>query len=179
MKFLLPALLLMLLCQNLYGQTDADFRKIIEDCIRAKQDTGNVVYLDTASLIDPAIKRVLNKKKIEGMISDAAWGEIFLSKSEIKFIVRKSQNREKIIWPDSLFNKARKISYFDSIYQTRGNYKIKLFAFSQPVFIRNNSICVFQLIFMYGYSAGYKQLYFYRKENEIWKKWLLIDLGAW
>jgi hypothetical protein len=179
MKFLLAIILPLLLCQNLYGQSDTDFKKVIEDCIRRKQDTGKVVYIDTASLIDPVIKLVLKRKKIRGMINDSARSNIFLTRPERKFIVQKSLSKEKAVWRDSLFNQARKTSENYSIYESRRNYKIKYFAFSKPIFIRNNSICLFQLIYMFSAEGGYKQLYFYKKENDIWEKWIMIPLGAW
>lgn len=179
MKFLIPTILLLLLCQNLNGQTDKDFKKIIEDCIRAKQDTGIIVYHDTALIFNPVIKRVLKKRVVSGVINDTIGSNIVLSKSERKIIIRESQSREKTVWPDSLFNLARKTSEGYSIYQSRRDYKIKVFDFSKPIFIRGNSVCVFQLIFMYGHSAGYNLLYFYKKENEIWRQWLMIVLGAW
>ena len=179
MKALSIYLISLFIFQVLYGQSNTDFKQIIEDAIRKRQDTGDVIYIDTALFFDPVIKNIFKKRSIWTVVNDSKRAKIILSKRERQSIVGQSKNNEYLIWPDSLFNRGRRVSYFDSIYITRGGYQIKYFAFSRPIFIKDNTVSLFEFVYMYGSSAGYKEIWFYRKGNKYWKRWVIITLGAW
>jgi hypothetical protein len=67
----------------------------------------------------------------------------------------------------------------DSLIAFTNKYKYckAIFTFTMPIYIRSNSI--FLQYFSWYDGGGAESLYFCRKENNEWKKWIIVSAGDW
>lgn len=171
----------------------------MEAIFRNEQPKETLYYTDrirkdNIKQIKEAFKGTEYSWWIEGHVRDT----IRLSKEEKKYLDSYLDKLVSLRWQDSLFENSGRIS-LDSTWQHQqrrfkecvdttadGKINIKgdkishtnVFSFSSPAFIRDRS--VFLLYFVrhcYG-DCGIEELYFYRKENGVYKKWILVAGGV-
>lgn len=117
------------------------------------------------------------------------------TKKEKKYIIKqlKIQTRKREIWPDNLFQDSKGF-YTDTLsynFRYNGhnhelfyrkdtlglNYKsILYYEFCDPIFLRNNTICLFYFIY-FGYSTT-GDFSIYKLTNGKWSKWYSIQRSS-
>jgi hypothetical protein len=199
MKNFILSILLHLICLSAFCQVDTASLKIMEAVFRNEQPKETLYYTDrirkdNIKQIKEAFKGTEYSWWVEGHVRDT----IRLTKKEKKYLDSCLDKLVSLSWQDSLFENAGRIP-LDSTWRHQlrrfkecvdttadGQIKIKgnnishtnVFSFSYPAFIRDRS--VFLLYFVrhcYG-DCGVEELYFYRKENGVYKKWILVTGGV-
>lgn len=184
------------------AQQDSSFIETIDSIISKFQRGGIRYYADRIypSMIKP-IHEALTNRKIYSIYRNKV-DTLVLTKGEKRFLSKELRTLESFRWGDQVIRNSKSVDRdsldeligeirnltYDSIRQVSGdkeldNYVIRNgqywgFSFSKPIFIRNGSICLF---FMMNYfnSAGSSEWAFYRKDNAVWEKWLVISGGDW
>jgi len=133
---------------------------------------------------------------------DSAWMEYnlerFFDTKENALKFRSSSNNDSIILTNSerdliilFFRNGENLKLTDNsteftiveenqaISHLKSNYGNQVVYISKPLFIRNESLAIaFFANLCCGQIYGYVNFSFYRKENEIWKRWIDISSGA-
>lgn len=186
-------------CQS---QQDSSFIETIDSIISKYQRGGIRYYADRLypTMIKPVQMAVANGKIYS--IYRNREDTLVLTQGEKRFLSKELRALESFRWGDQVIRNSKSIDRdsldqfigeiwkltYDSIRQVSGdkerdNYVIRNglnwgFSFSNPIFIRDGSICLF-FIMNYFNSSGSSEWAFYRKENAVWKKWLVVSGGDW
>lgn len=132
-------------------------------------------YARESDMYDPVGDKVLKK----GRTLDS----LILSQKEIEFIV--GSLVKPTIWKNNLFPNSIAVQNITEAKQKMYDLKmlkkdiegIYFFSFSKPIFIRNNTICLFSIATLCGGSCGGFETYFLRKINGKWSKWMIVSGG--
>ena len=186
MRASITIIIFLLFSLNCFAQDAGLF--IIHDAMKRWQDTGKLIYL-IEELSYGDFQDVLMKGKLYGGDSETRKNRLFLTKADRSIIQEKLDRARSARWKDSLFNnskgffldtlqailydKARAWPYFHQ-YIGKG-----YFQFSEPLFIRKGSYTLLAPVHMAGNSSGYKLLYIYKKDGTVWKRYIMMPLGAW
>ena len=186
-------------CQS---QQDSSFIETINSIISKFQRGGIRYYADRLypSMIKPVQMAVANGK-IYSIYRNRV-DTLVLTKEEKSFLSKELRALETFRWGDQVIRNSKSVDRdsldqfigqiwkhtYDSIRQVSGQKELDKyviqnglywgFSFSKPIFIRNGNICLF-FIMNYFNSAGSHEWAFYRKENAVWKKWLVVSGGEW
>ncbi|MBA3827642.1 MAG: hypothetical protein H0X33_01780 [Taibaiella sp.] len=161
-----------------------------------------IVYTDRITEVYLVVKETYNEKLYQRTGSNKKIAFQF-TKSEKHYILQQLKLCTKPIWSDALFNDSKMISA-DSViqyYKIKQKLNIKLyrlidtpeysrefrlasikeisrknwiFMFSNPIYIRNNSLAVIFIKRLCGLDCGNGELAVYRKTNGKWEKWIYI-----
>ena len=203
MKTLLLIIFFFSVAPNAYSQVDSFSKKNLEAIIRNINAKGTIVYTNR---VDKAVLskhfKYLRKTRINGISSDTKHNYIRLKKEERIYLLTQLQKCIHPYWKDSLFSNSKLIdldsaSSFsekkhkeiydfvnskskDSLkYLYPGlNWEATVFSFSDIIYIRNKTIFLNYCMWYDGHG-GAEDLYFYRKVNGIWQKWILVSAGDW
>ncbi len=186
-------LLLLLFTCTAKAQENLETKKFLSDVFRDKLTQEVFTYTDK---IWPAyydnIERSLKADTLQGALfpyrRDTPKEYIVLSKQEKVYIFKCLQEQKTKAWPDNLFPKSRLILYdtITAIFKDRRRgwpYFNNHFArsgfhsFTQPIFLRNNSLCIFYSDYSCGGLCGSGEFAVYRKQNGVWIK--IISLYSW
>jgi hypothetical protein len=162
------------------GQT-----KILEDAVRSLKEPSKIIYVDSSMNFYGFVSDASKKGKLYGYF-DTSKVSLKLERNEIRYLDKEFKKDSTFAWAANMFNNSVITSY-DSADQYRRKYlneqkekkNKRFFLFSRIVYFRNNSIAVFRLAEMYEYSAGYDYLFFYRKIDGDWKRYMKVYMGAW
>lgn len=141
--------------------------------------------------------RELSRKILQDPISDAATGsdpsrvnnKLILTKQEKKYLSARLHQFRTLNWKEHLLPNSALISrdtldrYLKN--EVYGNGWEKLYdrgiqgfySFSRPIFLRNETLCIFQADYYCGSLCGWGNITIYRKENKVWKPY--INLISW
>lgn len=158
---------------------------MIEDAIRSLNEPNTIIYIDSAISYYGKIGNGSKKVIIEGYL-DTTKVTLHLQKNEIRFLDKEFNKNAHFAWTANMFNNSI-LTPLDSAYYYRRklmkeqtNKKEKrYFHFSRVTYFRNNSLAVFRVAEMYGYSAGNDYLFFYQRAGNVWKRYMKVDKGAW
>ena len=175
------------------GQDIPNPTAIIETIIRAKQDTAHILYYDsvaTSYRVDD-IKTNLAKRTIKSLWKDStANNSITLTKAEQKYIFNQLDSLRNLVWTTNLFTNSTRVSHdslgtivFKEIEKAnRLGWKAKsgkqIWEFTNPIFLRQNSICLLFTLYICGGLCGRDELCFYENINGNWKKWITVSSGV-
>jgi len=131
------------------------------------------------------VSNASKKGKLEGYF-DTAKVSLNLKRSEIRFLDKEFKKDSTFAWVAKMFNNSL-VTPYDSTNHYRLKFmkeqteikNKKYFHFSRLVYLRDNSLAVFRMAEMYGYSAGYDYLFFYQKVDNNWKRYMKVYMGAW
>lgn len=138
-----------------------------------------IIYMD--KLGEYGIKRM---KKALSKDTLSNWKEpknrLILNQQELRYIQHELEQQSKVIWSNHLFEHGIRLSeaVIDSIERTRGwiyfneHYGSKLYSFSNPIFIRNRSLCIFYSGYTCGTRCGEGKLMILKKQNDTWLSWI-------
>lgn len=112
---------------------------------------------------------------------------LVLTQQEHRYIENELSLQANLFWTSHLFEQGRLLTKatLDSIYNspTRGRiyfeqqYGSNLYSFSNPIFIRDYSLCIFYSGYSCGSLCGEGKLVIFKKENGNWLPWL--ELYRW
>lgn len=110
---------------------------------------------------------------------------LVLTKEERSHIQHELAQQATLIWPNQLVEHGERLTEaaIDSIERTRGwlyfneHYGARLYTFSNPIFIRNRSLCIFYAGYTCGSRCGEGKLMIYKKQNDTWVPWM--ELYRW
>jgi len=112
---------------------------------------------------------------------------LILTEQEHSYIQSELVVQHLVIWPEHLFDNGVRVTQatLDSLYKdhTRDwryideHYGPRLYRFSNPIFIRNYSLCIFYSGYTCGSRCGEGRLIIYRKKTDTWIPW--IELYRW
>lgn len=163
-----------------FTQEDTTTLSFLNDVILRKHDTASIYYTDKvdSGMYDYMMKKSLVKRTIKD-IGKTTSDKLILSPDEVTYLKQHLIAAKDKIWSEGLFINSTRISA-DSIHsfltQNRGR---DLYLFSQPTFIRNNTIALFYVVRLCcGGIYGPVDLSFYRKTGDAWQRWIRIDGGA-
>jgi hypothetical protein len=52
-----------------------------------------------------------------------------------------------------------------------------VYGFSKPIYLNGDNICLIYNMAICGNDCGRDEVAFYKKQNGVWKKWVIIGLG--
>lgn len=188
---IIPTLLLINFAVS--GQRIPNPTVIIEAIIRAKQDTAHIFYYDsvaTSYRIDD-IKTNLANRTIKSLCKDTtANNSITLTKAEQKYIFNQLDSLCNLVWTTNLFTNSKRVSHdslgtivFKEIEKAnRLGWEAKsgkqIWEFTNPIFLRQNSIFLLFTLYICGGECGRDELCFYKNINGNWKKWIVVSSGV-
>ncbi|HUM53500.1 MAG TPA: hypothetical protein PK431_16900 [Chitinophagales bacterium] len=194
MVILRAILIYTFLCSSIIGfaQNYNNDKSLLKLIIKQKPNE-KIAYVDKSigwTNIEEEIKNHTVFKNVKGIDS------ISLSKTEKDTILNQVKNYNSYVWNYRLFDNSVRILY-DSMFVYLNNereknsiilkgksidvqkYKLsKLYAFSKPIYLRNNTISLLFNTIIYYRGASNYQICFYKKEDGKWKEWILIASGA-
>lgn len=99
--------------------------------------------------------------------------QLILTKNEKKYLLKKVDEQQGFVWPDNLFQNVRKDSSDKK--NLTSNFKKffqPIYNFSKPIFIRNDSICIFYYGYYCGGECGQGSVEIYHKIDGKWTNWI-------
>jgi hypothetical protein len=187
-----------------FGQLDSLSKNVLKILLRQQHPTGILYYTD--KLEKEVITRIKTAVKNQNYFASHRETEndtIFLSAAEKKFINSEINKWSKVVWDDSLVKKSTRISvdsmwpriqrknretleayYKDTSEAGRAQFIDKLvknsntFQFSPIIFLRNKSIFLTYIFRGCGGLCGEYSLAFYKLQNGVYKKWILVMGGV-
>jgi hypothetical protein len=182
MKSLVACLSLLILIQIVHAQNDRASQLFIRAVIHEK----GIVYSDSlgGSTISD-MKKYLNSKSVDSYILPGTRagksGKFGFTKREKQYINNEIKQMGSLCWQPGLLDSSRLIktdtvtkifkggNLFAGWSYFRNNYGHDLYSFSKPIFLRNNTICLFYFGSSCGHLCGGGGLYIYVRENGVWK----------
>ncbi|WGQ10136.1 hypothetical protein QG516_00515 [Pedobacter gandavensis] len=194
-KLLLFSSLIFFLFKPVHAKNENQEKEFLNWFFRAHQKlNGKVFYLGT--LDDESIKYLRSTLKPDTLYSGLSDEEDFKHFGKDKLVFSKSERmliQKKIIalkfqnLPDQLFEGGKLLTSDSLKLYAEGNLdawsnlnknKIyKYFMFSRPIFLRNNTICLFNYAQYCGFKCGIGKTAIYRKEHGRWRR--LMVLSSW
>lgn len=181
LSFILSFLVFNLTC---FAQQESQ-TKMLEDAVRSLREPNTIIYIDSAMNYYGLVSNVSKKGRLDGY-SYTTKVSLYLQKNEIRFLDKEFKKDSTFSWIANMFNNSLMTS-LDSVNHYRLNFMKeqkdkkdkRYFHFSRIVYFRSNSLAVFRLAEMYGYSAGNDYLFFYQKTDNEWKRYMKVYMGAW
>jgi hypothetical protein len=164
--------------------------KLFSDAINFRRASSLVYYVDMSIVPNGNFSHFKKHGHVEGFIDplNNRTTSMRFSKKELKYIDRQIILKNSIQWPDHLLPNSIRITS-DSILnflsnQTSSEYlkdhKDKwYYFFSEPIFIRNNTVAIFRLAEMINPSAGNDLMFVYLRIDETWTRKMTIWVGSW
>ena len=182
MKTLAAYLSLLCFSQITHAQNDPSSQRFIRSVIHEK----GIVYTDSLDRNTISeMRKYLNGKLIDSYILPGfragKSGKFGFSKREKFFINTELNKLVSLCWQPGLLDSSRLIKadtvtkifkngdLFSGWDYFRKNYGRELYSFSKPIFLRNNTICLFYFGDRCGELCGEGGLYIYIKKNGVWK----------
>lgn len=201
MKKLFFALAILLFSIQTFSQVEANDVEVLQTLF-APYGQAPIAYIDSALPYNSTLFfEKLNQDTITNYNNS---NFIILSEQEKELLRVESQKNNQSCWDPNLFTnsilvkkdsmwsflEAKRIQLIGLQKQNYANQDTALknlafdrsqwlFAFSKPIFLRDDTICLVNFIALIGKIDGDQQLAFYRKENGQWKCWIIINSGSW
>ena len=158
---------------------------MLEDAVRSLEEPNTIIYIDSAINYYGLISGSLKKWELYGYF-DTTKVSLHLQKSEIRYLDKEFKKDSSFTWTANLFKNSVMTPLDSANYyrhrlmkeQTNKNNK-RYFHFSRILYFRSNSLAVFRLAEMYGYSSGNDYLFFYQMAAGEWKRYMKVYMGAW
>ena len=194
MKYIFIILLLGLSFNIVNAQNDAQSQKFIREVIPGfikDNETKDVIYSDGLWDITD-IKKKLDVDTLQSRIWRGTYGndpntKIILTQDERAYIKGELNKMAAFKWEPGLLDNSKMISQdtIESVFKNRSkgwpyfynHYGSGLYGFMKPIFIRNNSVCLFYRDHSACDLCGSGELAVYVLKNGKWKK--LIMLYGW
>jgi hypothetical protein len=184
---ILLALLLFSFAAN--AQEDIETKKFLSDFFKKQPDHGVVFYQDSvdAGRIVP-IKRDTLRNGFPLLENGSVnTNYVVFSKEERAYIAKKIEEQKTATWSDGLLPNSKLITKatIKDIFNERekgwiyfhGKYSSGFYTFSKPIFLKNNTICVFYYGYHCDYLCGYGDWSVYKKVNGDWVR--IITFSSW
>ncbi len=172
---------------NAYGQTP-ESRAFLHDFF---DQSTKIVYMDR--LWAGEIKRMekaLAQDTLQALIGNRGVepnDRLVLTQKERTYIQNQLRLQSEVVWTGHLFEDGKMLTRatVDSIFSDRNrgwtyfneHYGSRLHSFSNPIFIRDHSLCIFYSGYSCGHRCGEGKLMIFRKKNATWVSWM--ELYRW
>lgn len=112
---------------------------------------------------------------------------LVLSAEELKYAKRTIKEMDEKIWDRKLFGRWEELDADELLKMTRSRwgwekyykkYSTGYYSFSKPIFLRDNSICIFYIGYSCGEFCHEADLSVYKTENGKWKKWIVLHSSS-
>ena len=158
---------------------------MLEDAVRSLQDSGTIIYVDSAFNFSGLIKNIAKNGVLVGKLENTK-ATLSLTKAEVLFLDKEFHKYPPFVWSSGMFKNSQIVTYDSASSvrlkmmkeQNKMSYKA-FFHFSRIVYFRNSSFAVFRLSELYGISAGNDYLFFYQRRNGEWRQYMKMSVGAW
>ena len=185
MRYIITLILSTILITSLKAQNDAT-KQFIRSAVKFK----HIVYVDSAGIDVEEMRAVLDKDTIHTLMTN---DPIFvITKEERTYINKELDAMRAFVWEKDLIdssmlvkgrvlnkifsNKKRKLPKSWGYFHT--HYGDGYFFFSKPIFIRNNTYCIFRSAYYCDWSlCGNGYIDIYKNINGKWVAW--YPLKAW
>jgi hypothetical protein len=184
------------------AQFDSLVLNTIYSEIRKAQPFGVINYGE--KLPTQAIRNIIksiSKRKIISESAKPTKDSIWLTSIEIKYLQQQLEKLYHFIWRDEIFPNSKRHptdslesvvhhlnkTLLDSSKLLKDSASIgkfysshrqfSLFNFSKPIFIRKNTIFLLFFLWFNGTNSGSDGLFFYKKKDKVWKKWIVVQQG--
>lgn len=191
------------ICNKTYGQVGREDTTILLKVFREVSIQELLVYVDKVNMqksIPIRLKEFIQSGKLSNIRKNKSGTLSALTKAEKKYLL--TNIKRKTNWPDNLFANSKRINA-DSLWTFLNQENINritninkaalnqdslaykkatrqfpfVFVFTKPVYIRNNTICLISFAAMCGRDCGRDEISFYKKENNVWTKWIVVSAG--
>lgn len=186
-----------------FGQTVNNDTTVLKVFINQNQDK-NIAYIDKTIGWERIQKSLDRWKNSSDSIKLKQKTSIALTDADYYSILEQIDKYKNFVWGDSLFVNSKRVlldsmySYLDNEFKL--NYKkynsntldkdtaaIKnfqkyvpwVFGFSKPIYLREETLCLYYSMAMCGQLCGHDEVSFYKKENGKWTKWFGIGSGVY
>ncbi|WP_256005828.1 MULTISPECIES: hypothetical protein [Pedobacter] len=171
------------------GQLNKRQKAFITSFLNEREPKKPVFYLSNHN--DRALLEALKPDTLVDMWALAGrnkpQNKLILTQKERKHISTKLRQLRELKWKDRLLPGAR-LLHTDTVqyylkdralgWQRMYDRGISgFYTFSNPIFLRNETLCIFQYDFSCGSLCGDGTIMIYRKENGLWKPY--INLANW
>ncbi|WP_080058248.1 hypothetical protein [Spirosoma aerolatum] len=99
---------------------------------------------------------------------------LVLTRPERNYIQQELASQSKVTWSSQLFEHGKRITQASSDSLQAG---FRIYSFSNPIFIRNHSLCIFYSGYTCSSRCGEGKLVIFKKQNDTWVAWL--ELYRW
>jgi hypothetical protein len=172
------------------GQLNKHQKKFIETFLNERGRTKYPIYFlannNNSALLEALKPDTLVDRMLYGG-RDKPQNRLILTKKEKKDILFHLNKLKHLSWKDQFIPGLKLISrdtvdYYlkDRIYGWQRMHDKGIsgyYSFSNPIFLRNETFCIFQYDYSCGSLCGQGKIMVYRKENGRWKPYL--NLGNW
>jgi hypothetical protein len=182
-----------------FGQVDQEIA-FLEKLIRENQPEGQIIYTDKINKSD--LSRIKNKITSNVYNKNNNPDPVYLSltRQEKKYISQQLENCCWSIWKDDLFKNSKIVKEEEAINYIKNSYtdylekynnpssseedkmmmvknyqRPTVFKFIKPIYFRENTLFFFYFSCICGNPCGFEEICIYKKENNNWKKWVLVD----
>nr|ARK12911.1 hypothetical protein A6C57_22675 [Fibrella sp. ES10-3-2-2] len=153
--------------------------------------SSEIVYMDKVWPHEiKSMRKTLNQDTLQDMFNTKLAepdARLVLTLKERSYIQSELDRQAEVTWPSQLFKNGKVLtnSTLNEIYKdpTRGetyfrdHYGLRLYSFSNPIFIRDYSICIFYSGHTCGSRCGEGNLTIFKKKDATWIPW--IRLYSW
>lgn len=183
-----------------YGQLNSQDTVLLNYAIN-RTNNSTVFYIDKSQGWGRISEKLVNNK-FRGCTKLTQHNKISLSIKELKLLRQQIDLNKGHVWNDSLLINSHRIiqdstmgfiSKQFEIYKEKINNallnhdtiaiqqiikeKPRVYGFSKPLYLREETICLLYFVAFGDYSSGYDEIGFYKKENDLWTKWIVISQG--
>lgn len=184
MKAILSVLVLSILTLKAHGQSQQTM-SFLHDIFR---QSSKIVYMDKVWPYEiKHMRKALSQDTLQDMFNRKPDVRLVLTPQERSYIQRELDQQAEVSWRSQLFKNGKLLTQttLDSIYRDpargesyfRGHYGSTRYSFSNPIFIRDCSICIFYSGYICGSRCGKGKLMIYKKKDTTWMPW--IELYSW
>ncbi|MHA4895727.1 hypothetical protein ACXZ1K_13320 [Pedobacter sp. PWIIR3] len=142
---------------------------------REAEDDSKYYYLSKSS---SNTKEFHNKIFSQDTIADLGASYRRKRKESYNFIVLTAQEKQKVNACLKLFDtinwNSRLVRNENRIKYAQKNTRSQTYTICKPIFLRNNSLCVFEYGYYCGNRCGEGSLAFYYKIDGKWKEWMVL-----
>ncbi len=121
----------------------------------------------------------------EAILKDTLYNDFFFKKNnpeqqliltdhERKYVLQEIAKQTGSVWPENLFPNSSRREYAKVMGVAVGGPRI--YSFSQPIFIRENSVCICYYAYYCGMECGQGAVEVYHKIDLKWKRWITMTL---
>lgn len=185
---------------QLYGQLNSQDTVVIK--FATMRTEGTVFTYADKSEGWTRISEKLADRKFRGITKQTKHNTITLSIEERRYLRQQIEENRGFTWNDSLIANSRRImsdsvmkiiSEQFRIYREKINIALLnqdtialnrivakkpwVYGFSKPIYLRDDTICLLYHLAFGDYDSGYDEVSFYKKENNLWTKWIVITQG--
>ncbi len=187
------ALMLFLSSNISFGQTVKKFKLISDiqqDVLFRGCDTLYYTNQIKSDVLDSTIRIIASKKSfsLDPLYAGKQTQSFVITSTEQAYLIQELNKLKVFKWSKGMFLKSRCLSIKQTNAVFTNNEKSKeaisrycpiIYTFSKPIFLRNNSICLYLKQEQYGIDNTQLSYNFYWKENEYWEEYadVYINMG--